>query len=174
MASASTSVAPALTALSGSDFLSSSDFSAEQTSALLQLAAQLKHGDRRIDLGNRVLGLIFTKASTRTRVSFWWRWLVSEARPSTSIPRSPKSVEASGTEDTARVLSRFCSMCWRSAPFVELADYALGHVHPHVINALTDLEHYGLLHSPRCRKLSVICKAEHWPISVTATMWRTR
>ena len=55
----------------GSDFLSSADADAEQTAALLDLAAQLKsQGDRRIDLGNRVLGLIFTKASTRTRVSF--------------------------------------------------------------------------------------------------------
>ena len=53
MASASTSVAAALTALSGCDFLSSADVSAEQTAALLQLATQLKHGDRRIDLGNR-------------------------------------------------------------------------------------------------------------------------
>ena len=59
-----------MTALSGRDFLSSADFSADETAALLELAAQLKSGQRRIDLGNRVLGLIFTKASTRTRVSF--------------------------------------------------------------------------------------------------------
>ena len=70
MASATTSVAAVLTGLSGSDFLSSADTTAQQTAALLQLATQLKRGERRIDLGNRVLGLIFTKASTRTRVSF--------------------------------------------------------------------------------------------------------
>ena len=70
MASATTSVAADLSTLSGRDFLSSADASAGQTAALLELAGQLKSGDRRIDLGNRVLGLIFTKASTRTRVSF--------------------------------------------------------------------------------------------------------
>ena len=70
MATAAAGVAAALSPLSGRDYLSSADCSAPETSALLELAEQLKRGDRRIDLGNRVLGLIFTKASTRTRVSF--------------------------------------------------------------------------------------------------------
>ena len=70
MVTAAAGVAAALTSLRGRDFLSSADTTAEETASLLQLAAQLKSGDRRIDLGNRVLGLIFTKASTRTRVSF--------------------------------------------------------------------------------------------------------
>ncbi len=64
------SVAAALTALNRRDYLSSADCSAEETRGLIDLAVQLKRGERRIDLGNRVLGLIFTKASTRTRVSF--------------------------------------------------------------------------------------------------------
>ena len=68
MTSATTSVAAVLSALSGNDYLSSADATAEQTSALLELARQLKSGDRRIDLGNRVLGLIFTKASTRSKI----------------------------------------------------------------------------------------------------------
>ena len=70
MATASVGVAAVLSPLCGRDYLSSADCSAEGTAALLDLAAQLKSGDRRIDLGNRVLGLIFSKASTRTRVSF--------------------------------------------------------------------------------------------------------
>ena len=56
--------------LRGGDLLSSADLSREQTLALLQLAAELKSGQRQIDLAGKVLGLIFTKASTRTRVSF--------------------------------------------------------------------------------------------------------
>ena len=70
MAEISHGVAAVLSCLKGGDFLSSSDLTFEQVAALLDLASQLKNGDRRIDLGNRVLGLIFTKASTRTRVSF--------------------------------------------------------------------------------------------------------
>ena len=56
--------------LRGGDLLSSADLSREQTLALLQLAGELKSGQRQIDLAGKVLGLIFTKASTRTRVSF--------------------------------------------------------------------------------------------------------
>ena len=69
-AAASNPLAPALAALCGRDLLSSADLSAEQTRALLQLAADLKAGRSQIDLAGKTLGLIFTKASTRTRVSF--------------------------------------------------------------------------------------------------------
>ena len=63
--------APAcLAALAGRDYLSSADISADQTRALLDLAASLKQGRSRIDLRGKTLGLIFSKASTRTRVSF--------------------------------------------------------------------------------------------------------
>ena len=62
-------VAAVLTALRQRDYLTSTDCSAEETQGLLDLAGQLKSGGRRIDLGNR-FGLIFSKASTRTRVSF--------------------------------------------------------------------------------------------------------
>ncbi len=70
MAANSQGVAAVLADLKGLDFLSSADLNVEQILALLELSRQLKSGERRIDLGNRVLGLIFTKASTRTRVSF--------------------------------------------------------------------------------------------------------
>ena len=58
---------PALAELTGKDFLSSADLSPEQTTQLLELAADLKAGRLSVDVGGRVLGLIFTKASTRTR-----------------------------------------------------------------------------------------------------------
>ncbi|MEB3360773.1 MAG: ornithine carbamoyltransferase, partial [Synechococcaceae cyanobacterium] len=60
----------ALVGLKGGDYLSSADLDGPQTAALLDLAADLKAGRRRCDLAGRTLGLIFTKASTRTRVSF--------------------------------------------------------------------------------------------------------
>ena len=141
MASASTSVAAALTALSGSDFLSSADVSAEQTAALLQLAVQLKNGERRIDLGNRVLGLIFTKASTRTRVSFQVAMARLGGQTVDLNPQVTQLGRGEPLEDTARVLSRFCDvLAIRTFAQQELADYAHWASIP-VINALTDLEH---------------------------------
>ena len=141
MASASTSVAAALIALSGSDFLSSADVSAEQTAALLQLAIQLKNGERRIDLGNRVLGLIFTKASTRTRVSFQVAMARLGGQTVDLNPQVTQLGRGEPLEDTARVLSRFCDvLAIRTFAQQELADYAHWASIP-VINALTDLEH---------------------------------
>jgi len=141
MASATTSVAAVLSTLSGSDFLSSADASAEQTAALLELAAQLKSGDRRIDLGNRVLGLIFTKASTRTRVSFQVAMARLGGQTVDLNPQVTQLGRGEPLEDTARVLSRFCdALAVRTFAQQELVDYAYWASIP-VINALTDLEH---------------------------------
>ena len=141
MVTAAAGVAAALTSLRGRDFLSSADTTAEETASLLQLAAQLKSGDRRIDLGNRVLGLIFTKSSTRTRVSFQ----VAMARLGGQTVDLNPSVTQLGRgeplEDTARVLSRYCdALAIRTYAQQELVDYAHWASVP-VINALTDLEH---------------------------------
>ena len=141
MAFAAEGVAAPLVGLHGRDYLSSADGSAAETAALLTLAAQLKSGDRRIDLGNRVLGLIFTKASTRTRVSFQ----VAMARLGGQTVDLNPSVTQLGRgeplEDTARVLSRYCDvLAIRTFAQQELVDYAYWASVP-VINALTDLEH---------------------------------
>ena len=141
MATASAGVAAVLSPLCGRDFLSSADCSADETAALLDLAAQLKSGDRRIDLGNRVLGLIFSKASTRTRVSFQ----VAMARLGGQTVDLNPSVTQLGRgeplEDTSRVLSRYCDvLAIRTFAQQELVDYAHWATVP-VINALTDLEH---------------------------------
>ena len=141
MTSATTSVAAVLSALSGKDFLSSADTTAEQTAALLELASQLKSGDRRIDLGNRVLGLIFTKASTRTRVSFQVAMARLGGQTVDLNPQVTQLGRGEPLEDTARVLSRFCDvLAVRTYAQQELADYAYWASIP-VINALTDLEH---------------------------------
>ncbi len=141
MTSATTSVAAVLSALSGKDFLSSADTTAEQTTALLELASQLKSGDRRIDLGNRVLGLIFTKASTRTRVSFQVAMARLGGQTVDLNPQVTQLGRGEPLEDTARVLSRFCDvLAVRTFAQQELADYAYWSSIP-VINALTDLEH---------------------------------
>ena len=141
MASASSSLASKLTSLSKSNFLSSSDLNSDQILSLFELAKQLKTGKRRIDLGNRVLGLIFKKASTRTRVSFQ----VAMARlGGQTVDLNPQITQLGRGEpikDTARVLSRYCdALAIRTFSQQELEEYAEWSTIP-VINALTDLEH---------------------------------
>ena len=134
-------VAAVLTSLGQRDYLSSADCSADETQGLLDLARQLKSGARRIDLGNRVLGLIFSKASTRTRVSFQ----VAMARLGGQTVDLNPSVTQLGRgeplQDTARVLSRYCDvLAVRTFSQQEVVDYAHWATVP-VLNALTDLEH---------------------------------
>jgi len=141
MASASSSLASKLTPLSKSNFLSSSDLNSDQILSLFELAKQLKTSNRRIDLGNRVLGLIFKKASTRTRVSFQ----VAMARlGGQTVDLNPQITQLGRGEpikDTARVLSRYCdALAIRTFSQQELEEYAEWSTIP-VINALTDLEH---------------------------------
>ncbi len=127
--------------LRGGDLLSSADLSREQTLALLQLAAELKSGQRQIDLAGKVLGLIFSKASTRTRVSF----TVAMARlGGQTLDLNPQVTQVGRGEpvaDTARVLSRYVdALAIRTFAQDELTEYAHWASIP-VINALTDLEH---------------------------------
>tara|TARA_Y100001968_G_scaffold115881_1_gene105212 strand:+ start:28 stop:984 length:957 start_codon:yes stop_codon:yes gene_type:complete len=141
MASASFGLASNLTSFSKKNFLSSADLKSNQVLSLFELAKQLKIGNRRIDLGNRVLGLIFKKASTRTRVSFQ----VAMARlGGQTVDLNPQVTQLGRGEpikDTARVLSRYCDvLAIRTFSQQELEEYAEWSSIP-VINALTDLEH---------------------------------
>ena len=141
MASPSIGIASKLSCLSNRNFLSSSDLNSDQILSLFELAKQLKGGKRRIDLGNRVLGLIFKKASTRTRVSFQ----VAMARlGGQTVDLNPQVTQLGRGEpikDTARVLSRYCdALAIRTFSQQELEEYASWSTIP-VINALTDLEH---------------------------------
>ncbi len=141
MASASSGLASVLSTFSKKNFLSSSDLNSDQILSLFELAKQLKTGNRRIDLGNRVLGLIFKKASTRTRVSFQ----VAMAKLGGQIvdlnPQITQLGRGEPIKDTARVLSRYCdALAIRTFSQKELEEYAEWSSIP-VINALTDLEH---------------------------------
>ena len=141
MASVSLGLASELSSFSNSNFLSSVDLNSNQILSLFELAKQLKFGHRRIELGNRVLGLIFKKASTRTRVSFQ----VAMARlGGQTVDLNPQVTQLGRGEpikDTARVLSRYCDvLAIRTFSQKELEEYAEWSTIP-VINALTDLEH---------------------------------
>ena len=141
MASAYLGLASKLSSFRKENFLSSADLNSNQILSLFELAKQLKIGNRRIDLGNRVLGLIFNKASTRTRVSFQ----VAMARlGGQTVDLNPQATQLGRGEpikDTARVLSRYCDvLAIRTFSQKELEEYAKWSAIP-VINALTDLEH---------------------------------
>jgi ornithine carbamoyltransferase len=130
-----------LAALAGRDFLSSTDASSDQTRALLDLALDLKRGRAHIDLSGRILGLIFTKASTRTRVSFNVAMARLGGQTLDLLPGVTQVGRGEPLEDTARVLSRYCDvLAVRTFDHEELERYAHWATVP-VVNALTDLEH---------------------------------
>ena len=138
---AATNAQAPLVGLAGSDLLSSADLTPEQTLALLELAADLKAARRRIDLGGKVLGLIFSKASTRTRVSFTVAMARLGGQTIDLLPTVTQVGRGEPVADTARVLSRYCdALAIRTFAQDDLEAYAHWATIP-VINALTDLEH---------------------------------
>ena len=137
----SQSLAKDLSGLKGENFLSCADLTLGQIESLFELSSQFKNNLRRIDLGNRVLGLVFSKASTRTRVSFQ----VAMARlGGQTIDLNSHATQLGRGEplkDTARVLSRYCDcLAIRTFGNEELFEYSKWASVP-VINALTDSEH---------------------------------
>ena len=127
--------------LSKKNFLSSLDMSNEETNHILDIAKKIKNKDFDYHLKNKVLGLIFDKASTRTRVSFQ---VAMSKLGGTSIDLNPNTSQIGRGEpikDTARVLSRYCDvLAIRTFKQKDLEEYAKWSTKP-VINALTDQEH---------------------------------
>ena len=123
------------------NFLSSLDMSTEEVLHILEIAKNFKKNDLKIEPVNKVLGLIFEKSSTRTRVSF--QVAMSRIGGST-IDLNPNTSQIGRGEpikDTARVLSRYCDvLAIRTFNQSDLEEYANWSSVP-VINALTDLEH---------------------------------
>ena len=127
--------------LANNNFLSSLDLSTDEVLNILDLANNFKNKKLNIDLGNKVLGLIFDKSSTRTRVSFQ---VAMTRLGGTTIDLNPTTSQIGRGEpikDTARVLSRYCDViAIRTFNHADLEEYAEWSTKP-VINALTDLEH---------------------------------
>ena len=123
------------------DFLSSLDISTEEVNHIIDLATNLKNNHININYKNKVLGLIFDKFSTRTRVSFQ---VAMSRLGGTTIDLNPITSQIGRGEpikDTARVLSRYCDViAIRTFNHSDLEEYAKWSTKP-VINALTDLEH---------------------------------
>ncbi len=131
--------------LTGRHFISLLDYTTEEIHQIIEFACRLKQdvlaGRRDPLLRGRVLGMIFQKPSTRTRVSF-------EAGMAqlggSAIYLSSRDIQLSRGEsvaDTARVLSRFCdgivARVFGHEDVVELAK----HSRVPVINGLSDFNH---------------------------------
>ena len=127
--------------LASKNFLSSLDTSCEEFHHILEIAKNFKNKDLNIKLKDKVLGLIFDKSSTRTRVSFQ---VAMSRLGGTTVDLNPTTSQIGRGEpirDTARVLSRYCDvLAIRTFKQTDLEEYAKWSSKP-VINALTDLEH---------------------------------
>jgi len=107
---------------------------------LLQLATQLKSQQLKLRC-NKVLGLLFSKASTRTRVSFTVAMYQLGGQVIDLNPNVTQVSRGEPVQDTARVLERYLDvLAIRTFEQQELATFAEYAKIP-VINALTDLEH---------------------------------
>jgi ornithine carbamoyltransferase len=129
-----------MSGLKGRDLLSMTDLSAAETLELLQLATDLKQGKIK-PLCRKNLGLLFYKASTRTRVSFFAAMsqiggqVIDLNTGSMQIGRGEPLV------DTARVLDRYLDvLAIRTFAQADVETFAR-HAQIPIINALTDLEH---------------------------------
>ena len=127
--------------LTKKNFLSSLDTSSEEFFYILEIAKNFKNKDLNFELKDKVLGLIFDKSSTLTRVSFQ---VAMSRLGGTTVDLNPSTSQIGRGEpikDTARVLSRYCDvLAIRTFDHSDLEEYAKWSTKP-VINALTDLEH---------------------------------
>ena len=123
------------------NFLSSLDISKEEFLDILDLAKNFKNKTLEIQFKDKVLGLIFDKSSTRTRVSFQ---VAMSRLGGTTIDLNPNSSQIGRGEpvkDTARVLSKYCDvLAIRTFKQSVIEEYEKWSTKP-VINALTDMEH---------------------------------
>ena len=129
-----------MAALIGRDLLSLADLSSMELQELLELATQLKLGKLKLHC-RQVLGLLFSKASTRTRVSFTVAMYQLGGQVIDLHPNVTQVSRGEPIQDTARVLDRYLDvLAIRTFAQQELETFAKYAKIP-VINALTDLEH---------------------------------
>ena len=112
--------------LANKNFLSSLDTSCEEFLHILEIAKNFKSKDLNIKLKEKVLGLIFDKSSTRTRVSFQ---VAMSRLGGTTVDLNPTTSQIGRGEpirDTARVLSRYCDvLARRTFKQSDLEEYAI-------------------------------------------------
>ena len=136
--------------LKGRNLLSLADLTKEEMSQLLSTAAKIKSGEINPQCPQKILGLVFKKASTRTRVSFTAAMYKLGGQVIDLNANLTQIGRGEPTADTARVLDRYLDvLAIRTYEQAEVEEFAQ-HTRIPIINALTDLEHP--------------CQATTWPI----------
>ncbi len=127
-------------ALKGRDLLSLADLTTQELQEILHLAAQLKAGAVQPRC-EKILGLLFYKASTRTRVSFSAAMYQLGGQVLDLNPSLTQVGRGEPISDTARVLDRYLDiLAIRTFDQRDLETFASYATIP-IINALSDLEH---------------------------------
>jgi len=126
-------------------FLTLADLSSTEYRHIIQraiaLKAKQKSGELFEPLKNKVLGMIFEKSSTRTRVSFEVGMAQLGGHALFLSPRDTQLGRGEPIEDTARVLSRMVDVITiRTYEHEKIQRFSAYSSTP-VINALTDMHH---------------------------------
>ena len=126
-------------------FLTLMDLAPDELHRLIARAIELKamraRGEIYEPLKNKVLGMVFEKSSTRTRVSFEAGMAQFGGHAIFLSPRDTQLGRGEPIEDTARVLSRMAdAIMIRTYEHEKLERFA-AHSRVPVINALTDMYH---------------------------------
>ena len=129
-----------MAALLGRDVLGIADLNSDEIAEILALASALKSGERSPTC-QKILGLLFYKASTRTRVSFTTAMYQLGGQVLDLNPSVTQVGRGEPISDTARVLDRYLDILavrtFKQEDLQTFADYA----QIPIINALSDLEH---------------------------------
>jgi ornithine carbamoyltransferase len=129
-----------MSSLKGRDLLSIADLSPTEIIEVLNLAADLKQGKIKPHCP-KTLGLLFYKASTRTRVSFSVAMYELGGNVIDLNPSRTQVGRGEPLKDTARVLNRYLDiLAIRTFDQQDLEVFADCSEIP-IVNALTDLEH---------------------------------
>ncbi|WP_232522426.1 ornithine carbamoyltransferase [Marinimicrobium alkaliphilum] len=126
-------------------FLTLLDLTKDELKAVIdraiELKALLREGKPHEHFNNRVLGMIFEKSSTRTRVSFEAGMAQMGGHALFLSPRDTQLGRGEPIEDSARVLSRMVDLVMIRTFAHETVERFAAYSNVPVINALTDAHH---------------------------------
>lgn len=129
----------------GKDFLRGDEFSRQELEHLLQLAIQLKQmqkeGKAYQPLKGKTLGMIFDKASTRTRVSFEVGIYQLGGMGMYLNGKELQLGRGEPISDTAKVMSRYVDGIMIRTHAHSIVEELAAHASIPIINGLTDLFH---------------------------------